>query len=68
MRRSEGNKILQNTFKAYYSLPCSPLILETEGKCSHPCCFQVVIRFFCFLCCPLLIAQIRLDWAPLIHG
>jgi len=25
-------------------------------------------RILCFLCCPHLIAQIRLDWAPLAHG
>jgi len=51
-----------------YSLPCSPLIIETKGKGSHPCCFQVVVGFFCFLCCPHLMAQIRLYWTSLAHG
>ena len=46
-----------------------PLILETKGKGkgSHPCCFQVVVGFFCFLFCPHLMTQIKLYWAPLAH-
>jgi len=51
-----------------YSILCNPLILETKGKGSHLCCFQVVVGFFCFLCCPRLMAQIMLYWAPLTHG
>jgi hypothetical protein len=33
-----------------YSLPCSPLILETKRKGSHPCYFEVVVGFCYFLC------------------
>jgi hypothetical protein len=50
-----------------YSLPCNPLILETKGKGIHPCCFQVVVGFFCFLYCSHLMAQIRLYWTPLAY-
>jgi len=61
-------KYYRTDSKLIYSLPCSPLILETKGKGSHPCCFQVVVGLFCFLWCPHLMAQIRLYWTPLTHG
>jgi len=68
MRRREVKYYRTEIEGLFLSLPCSPLILEIKGKGSHPCCFQVVEGFFCFLCCPHLMAQIRLCWTPLALG
>jgi hypothetical protein len=38
MRRRKGSKYYRTDSRLIYSLPCSPLILETKGKGSHPCC------------------------------
>ena len=47
-RKLNNTELIQGFF---YSFPCNPLILETEGKGSHLYCFHVVVGFFLF---PLL--------------
>ena len=67
MRKREV-KYYKGDSRFIYIFPSNLLILGTKGKGSHPYCFQVVVEFFCFLCCPHFIPQIRLYWTPPTHG
>ena len=65
--RTEEHKNHSHTLKLKNSEVIIIKAHNIKSMFCHLCCFQVVEGFFCFLCYPHLMAQIRLCWTTLAH-